>query len=267
MELANISWARLLLVLSLALLAYGGVRLLLATLHRLLSRRIGNIEDRKRFETLDRALRHIANVALFVAITVLLMSELGISVAPLLGAAGVVGIAAGFAAQSLVKDFFRGVVLLFENQIRLGDSVEIAGKAGTVEEVTLRFVRLRDGEGSVHFVSNGEITTVTNKSIGYSVANLDVRVPSSVDLDQVMAVMRETGDALRADPDFADEITEPFELVGITEWQEFSVTVRGRFKTVAGQAGSVRSEYLKRVRAHLLAAGIPLYEPVTRLRA
>ncbi len=267
MDLANSSWLRLLIVLCLALLAYGGVRLLLAALHRLLSRRIGNIEDRKRFETLDRALRYIANVALFVAVTVLLMSELGISVAPLLGAAGVVGIAVGFAAQSLVKDFFRGIVLLFENQIRLGDAVEIAGKAGTVEEVTLRFVRLRDGEGNVHFVSNGEITTVTNKSIGYSFANIDVRVPSTVDLDQVIAIMRDTGIDLRADPDFADRILEDFELSGINDWQEFSVAVRGRYKTLSGQAGGVRSEYLMRVRARLLAAGIPLFEPVTRLRA
>lgn len=267
MEVANISWLRLLIVLCVALLAYAGVRLLLATLHRLLARRIDNIEDRKRYETLDRALRYIANVALFVAITVLLMSELGISVAPLLGAAGVVGIAVGFAAQSLVKDFFRGIVLLFENQIRLGDSVEIAGKSGTVEEVTLRFVRLRDGEGSVHFVSNGEITTVTNRSIGYSWANLDVRVPSTSDLDQVMAIMEETGEALRADPAFSDSIIDGFELIGITDWQEFSVAVRGRFKTHAGDAGRVRSEFLKRVRGRLLAAGIPLYEPVTRLRA
>ncbi len=267
MELANISWLRLLIVLCLALLAYGGVRLLLATLHRLLSRHIDNDEDRKRFETLDRALRYICNVALAVAVTVLLMTELGISVAPLLGAAGVVGIAVGFAAQSLVKDFFRGIVLLFENQIRLGDSVEIAGKAGTVEEVTLRFVRLRDGEGSVHFVSNGEITTVTNKSIGYSFANLDVRVPASADLDQVAAIMREVGTELQADPSFSDRILDPFEWSGIQDWQEFSVALRGRYRTRPGQAGGVRAEFLKRVRARLLGAGIPLYEPVTRLRA
>lgn len=267
MELANISWLRLLIVVGLALLAYGGIRLLLATLHRVLSRRIDNDEDRKRFETLDRALRYICNVALLVAITVLLMTELGISVAPLLGAAGVVGIAIGFAAQSLVKDFFRGIVLLFENQIRLGDAVEIAGKAGTVEEVTLRFVRLRDGDGSVHFVSNGEISTVTNKSIGYSFANIDVRVPASANLDQVAALMRETGEALQQDPDFASRILDPFELTGIQDWQEFSVALRGRFRTRPGQAGGIRAEFLKRIRARLLDAGIPLYEPVTRLRA
>lgn len=267
MDFDNISWLRLVVVLCLALIGYGGLRLLLAGLNRLLSRRIDNVEDRKRLETLDRAVRYIANVALTITVFVLLMSELGISIAPFLGAAGIVGIAAGFASQSLVKDFFRGIVLLLENQIRLGDAVEIAGKAGTVEEITLRFVRLRDDQGSVHFVSNGEITTVTNRSIGYSMAIVDVRVPATADIEGVMRIMRETGAVLAADPAFAGIILEPFSLTGITDWQEFSVVVRGRFKTVAGKAGGVRSQFLEQVRLRLLDAGIPLYEPAARPRA
>ncbi|MET0508146.1 MAG: mechanosensitive ion channel family protein [Burkholderiaceae bacterium] len=265
--LGNVSWPRVAVVVGLAIVAFAAVRLLLTGLHRLFARRFQSAEDRKRLETLDRALRYITNIALTVAFFILLMSEFGISVAPILGAAGIVGIAVGFAAQSLVKDFFRGVFLLLENQIRLGDVVEIAGKSGKVEEVTLRYVRLRDDKGSVHFVSNGEITTVTNMSIGFSYSVVDVRVPSSADLDRVMEIMRQTAAELEADEEYGPRIIEPFDLAGVADWQEFSVVLRGRFKTGAGQAGSVKSRFLERVRAKLMEADVPLHEPVTRLRA
>jgi small-conductance mechanosensitive channel len=265
--LGNVSWPRVAFVVCLAIVAFVAVRLLLTGLNRLLANRVRDAEDRKRFDTLDRAVRYIANIAIAVAIFILLMAELGISVAPILGAAGIVGIAAGFAAQSLVKDFFRGIFILLENQIRLGDVVEIAGKAGKVEEVTLRYVRLRDDKGSVHFVSNGEITTVTNMSIGYSFAVVDIRVPSTSDLDQVTEIMRSTGTEMQSDETVGPMIMEPFEFSGVADWQEFSVVLRGKFKTGAGQAWSVRSRFLERVRQRLMESGIPLYEPVTRLRA
>lgn len=106
----------------------------------------------------------------------LILSELGVSIAPILGGAGVVGLAIGFGAQSLVRDYFTGFFLLLENQLTTGDVVEIADKSGLVEDVTLRFVRLRDYSGNVHYAPNSLITTVTNMSRGFGQAVIDVRI-------------------------------------------------------------------------------------------
>src|SRR6185436_16050470 len=99
--------------------------------------------------------RYIAGIGTTAIAGMLILSEIGVSIAPILGAAGVVGVAIGFGAQSLVKDYFTGLFLLLENQVRQGDVVEVAGKSGAIEAITLRYIRLRDYEGSVHYIPNG----------------------------------------------------------------------------------------------------------------
>jgi len=128
------------------------------------SNRLRDGGDRKRMETVSRVLNYVASVVIGVMTFMTVLAKLGISIAPLLATAGVAGVAVGFGAQTLVKDYFTGMVLLIEDQIRQGDSVEVAGKTGVVEELTLRYVRLRDGDGSVHFIPNSAITTVTNRT-------------------------------------------------------------------------------------------------------
>lgn len=118
----------------------------------------------KRLDTLSNVFEHTATVVMVSIAGMLTFDQIGISIAPILATAGVAGIAVGFGAQSLVKDFFTGLFLLIENQVAEGEVVEVAGKSGTVEEITLRHIRLRDQDGSVHFVPNGIITIVTNKS-------------------------------------------------------------------------------------------------------
>ena len=127
-------------------------------------------------------------------------SELGISIAPILATAGVAGIAIAFGAQSLIKDYFTGFFLLIEDQIRQGDVVEIAGKSGEVEEVTLRYVRLRDGDGYVHFVPNGEIKLVTNRTRGLRPRGDRRGVASSQKVEDAFQAMRDVGAELRQDP-------------------------------------------------------------------
>lgn len=122
-------------------------------------------DSERRVVTLVRAIRYALGVAITVVVLMLLLSEFGISIAPLLGAAGVAGVAIGLAAQGMAKDFLRGFALLLDNQIRVGDDVEIAGKRGTVEALTLRCVRLREPDGTVHFVRTGQVDTVTNRSL------------------------------------------------------------------------------------------------------
>ena len=150
------------------------------TLHKRLLARAPGVEERKRVNTLDRIFGYILSVVIVVVTVMLVLSEMGISIAPLLATAGVVGIAISFGAQSLVKDYFTGFVMLMENQIRQSDVIDIANKTGTVEEVTLRYVRLRDGDGAVHFVPNSAISTVTNHSRDFAYSVVEIGVAYSV---------------------------------------------------------------------------------------
>ncbi len=162
--------------LALAWLAHRLVARLLRAFRSRIAPHITDAEDARRADTLARVSRHMATVVIVLIAGMLVLSELGISVAPILGAAGVVGLAFGFGAQSLVKDYVSGFFLLLENQVTKGDVVEIAGKSGEVEDVTLRYVQLRDYGGNVHFVPNGLITIVTNMSRGFAYAVIEVGV-------------------------------------------------------------------------------------------
>ena len=144
--------ARIAVILLVAWLVQRFVGRLMRAMHRAVERRAGDHHDLQRAGTLGRSLRYALNVLVVLVAGMLVLGELGISVAPILATAGVAGIAIGFGAQSLIKDYFNGFFILVEDQIREGDVVEIVGKSGLVEEVTLRFVRLRDADGHVHFV-------------------------------------------------------------------------------------------------------------------
>ena len=224
-------------------------------------------EQIKRAETLGRAFRYLASVIISLIAVVLILSEIGISVAPILGAAGVVGLAIGFGAQSLVKDYFTGFFILLENQITTGDVVDIAGKAGLVEDVTLRYVRLRDYDGNVHYVPNGLISTVTNMSQGFAYSVVDVGVAYRENVDQVLAVMREVAEALRVDERHATRILEPVEVVGVERWDDSSVVLRCRFKVRPLEQWTVRREYLRLLKAAFDRDGIEIPFPHLTLYA
>jgi small conductance mechanosensitive channel len=237
------------------------VRRALSTMHRRVTERMEDPEAAKRTQTLTRVFRYIANVVIGLITVILVLSEVGISIAPILGAAGVVGLAVGFGAQSLVKDFFTGFVLLLENQIRQGDVVNVAGHAGVVENVTLRYVQLRDYDGQVHFVPNGQIDIVVNLSRGFAHSVIDVGVGYGADIDQVMALMQDVAARLRAEPDWAERIEGDFEMAGVNEWGDSAVTIRGRFRVRAGQQWPVKREMLRRLKYAFDAAGIEIPFP------
>jgi len=223
--------------------------------------RLANAEDAKRIGTLCRAFRYIGSVVISIVAAMLVMNELGISIAPILATAGVAGIAIGFGAQSLVKDYFAGLFLLVEDQIRQGDVVQIAGCGGLVEEVTLRYVRLRDFEGHVHFVPNGEITIVTNRTRDYAQALIEVGVAYRESADEALQVMREVGRDMRADPDWGGRILDDVEIVGVERWDDSAVILRCRLKVVGIQQWSVRREFLRRLKIAYDARGIEIPFP------
>ena len=220
--------------------------------------RLSDRESAKRIGTLAQVSRYAISVAVWVLAGIMVLSELGVSVAPILGAVGVVGIAVGFGAQSLVKDYFTGFFLLIENQIRQGDVVKIGAHQGLVEEVTLRYVRLRDYDGNVHFIPNGMITTVTSMSRDFSYAVVDISVSSTEQAARVMELMREVAARLQEDPDFGKRILSPLEMAGVERWDAAGMVIRARLCVEPLEQNPVRREYLRRLVAAFAEAGIEM---------
>lgn len=249
------------LIIVMALIVRGVAKRLLSVLHARLLARAPGMEERKRIDTLDRIFGYIVSVVVGVVTIMLVLAELGISIAPLLATAGVVGIAISFGAQSLVKDYFTGFVMLMENQIRVGDSVDVAGKSGTVEEVTLRYVRLRDGEGAVHFVPNSAIATVTNHSRDFAYAVVDIGIGYSANLGYTYEVIQSVGQALRQDSTEGPKIIGDMEILGVTQLADSAVTVRVRMKVQPMDKWSVRRAILARVKEAFETQGIEIPFP------
>lgn len=256
---------RILLIAILTLLALRTIHRVVPQLRELLVARQETTEDGQRIRTLSRVIRYVLTVAVTLLGAILVLGELGISVAPILGAAGVIGIAVGFGAQSLVKDYFTGFFLLLENQLRIGDVVDAGGKSGTVEELTLRYLRLRDYSGNVHYIPNGNITVVTNMSLGFAYAVIDIGVAYAERIDEVVALMRRVGETLRTDPSFAGRILEPLEVAGVEQWADSAVVIRCRFKVAPLEQWSVRREYLARIKAAFDEAGVEIPFPHVKL--
>jgi small conductance mechanosensitive channel len=185
----------------------------------------------------------LGTVAIFGA-----LSEMGVAIGPMLTAAGVVGIAVGFGAQQLVQDVINGFFLLLDDQIRVGDVVKIGDRGGLVEKINLRITVLRDLEGNVHFIRNGQIGIVTNMTKEYSRYVFDVGVAYREDVDRVMEVMHEVHEELRADGHFGALILEPLEMLGLDRFEDSAVIVRARTKTKALSQWEVAREYNRRLK-------------------
>ena len=205
----------------------------------------------RRVETLSSVFRHTVNIVIVGMAAMLTLGEVGISILPLLATAGVAGIAIGFGAQSLVKDFLAGLFLLLENQVNEGDMIEAAGKSGHVERLSLRHIRIRDYEGNVHFIPNGMITTVTNKSREYGFAVIDMTVGKQEDIERVFAAMREVGAALRDDPLYGPAVLEDVDIAGVEKVEDAAITLRCRLKVMPEKQWSVRREFLRRMKPAL----------------
>ncbi|MCL2636554.1 MAG: mechanosensitive ion channel family protein [Betaproteobacteria bacterium] len=255
---------RISVIVLFAFAAHAAIRRLLPRLRETVISRQESHDAVQRVHTLTRVVRYTLTVAIGVITALLVLGELGVSVAPLLGAAGVAGIAIGFGAQSLVKDYFSGFFLLLENQIRIGDIIEAGGKMGAVEELTLRYLRLRDYSGNVHYVPNGQITVVTNMSRGFAYAVIDLGIRHDEDVDRVIGAMREVGAELRQDPAFAAKILADLEIAGVNQWADSAVVIRCRFQVAPSEQWSVRREYLRRAKAAFDRQGIDM--PLPRLK-
>lgn len=256
---------RIALILILTLVALRLVHRGIPRMRELIEAKQGANGGGQRLRTLSQVIRYVLTVTITVVAGILILSEIGISVAPILGAAGVVGIALGFGAQSLVKDYFTGFFLLLENQIRVGDVVEAGGKSGLVEEVTLRYLRLRDYSGNVHYIPNGSITIVTNMSMGFAFAVMDIGVAYRENTDRVVGVLRSVGQTLRAEEGFTGKILDDLEIAGVDSLADSAVIIRCRFQVAPLEQWNVRREFLRRVKQAFDAEGIEIPFPHRKL--
>ena len=205
--------------------------------------------------------RNILLVVIGSVAFMMVLGELGLDVTPLLAGAGVIGLAVGFGAQSLIKDIITGAFILFENQFMVGDWIEAGGKMGGVENITVRTVQLRDLDGYVHTVPFGDISSVTNMMRGHGYAVIDVGVAYQENTDKVIGVVRRVDQEARGDPDLAQRLTGELEVLGVNALGDSSVTLRFRVRTRAGFQWGVRREYLRLLKLEFDRAGIEIPYP------
>lgn len=228
---------------------------------RILTRKKDGTELKKRADTLGSVFRYSILALILFTVVLDTLKVLGIDLAPLLAGAGVLGLAIGFGAQNLVKDIISGFFILLEDQIRVGDVVQIADKSGVVEKLTLRMVILRDISHNVHFIPSGEVTVVTNMTKEYSGYLFDVGVAYKEDVDQVIEVMKAVDEELRDDEDFGRVILEPLEVMGLEQFADSAVIVRARTKTRPIEQWRVGREFKRRLKKRFDALGIEIPFP------
>lgn len=262
--LDGINWVRIVGILVAGALAGIVTRALLRQFLRTQIEGEADLDSERRVLTLTGALRHALSLVIGFIVVLLLLSELGVDIVPLLGAAGVVGVAVGLAAQGIARDFIRGLSLLSDNQIRIGDDVTVAGQRGIVEDVALRYIRLREYDGTVHFVPSGQIDTVTNRSYGTVYAVVDVAVDAAADLERARAALRAAGDVVTQDPTFLGQVTGPLDIAGLDRWEGDAAVIRARLPVVPNAQAAVRRELLARTKTAFDVAGIAY--PIRRLQ-
>ena len=217
-------------------------------------------EREQRGQTISQLLRSVGKVAVIV-VGLLLSLNVFIDIGPLLAGAGILGLAVSFGAQSLVKDVISGFFYLLEGQFAVGDVIEVAGKSGVVERMTLRMVVLRDVHGAVHMVPNGQITTVSNMTRTWGRAVVDVGVAYGTDVDRALTIFGEEAHRFAHDPEWRARFDGEPEVVGVQGLDENQVTIRTQLRTHAGQQWAVGREFRRRIKNRLDTEGIEIPYP------
>jgi small conductance mechanosensitive channel len=200
----------------------------------------------KRGRTISQLLRSVGRVVI-VTIALLLTFNVFINIAPILAGAGILGLAVSFGAQSLVRDIISGFFILLENQFAVGDVIEAAGKSGVVEKMTMRLVVLRDLEGTMHVIPNGEMKVISNKTRGWARAVVDISVPYTEDVDRALAVVRDEAAQFSTDRTWGLQLDGPVEVLGVESMTDNAVVIRTLLKTQPGSQWNVAREFRRRL--------------------
>ena len=215
----------------------------------------------KRIRTITSLLSTIVVTLIWVTALLMTLEQLGLDVAPVLASAGIVGLAIGFGAQNLVRDIISGFFLILENQVRVGDVAIVNGTGGLVETINFRTLSLRDLSGVVHVFPNGTITTLSNRTKGWSAYVMDIGVAYKEDTDKVTEVMKEVAEEMQGDPNYERKILEPIEIFGVDQFGDSAVVIKARLKTIPIQQWFVGREYLRRLKKAFDARGIEIPFP------
>jgi small conductance mechanosensitive channel len=218
-------------------------------------------ERAERVDTLNRAIRSGLTVVFTIFGAMALLSEFGIDISVLLGGAAVFSIAIAFGAQSLVKDYFSGFMILSENQYRVGNVVKINGISGMVEDISLRTTILRDLQGAAHFIPHGEITIVSNLTHLWSRVELNIGIAYKENVDQVMDVIMETAKKMREEPEYKWLITDDPEMLGVDDFADSAVVIKALVKTRPLKQWQVKRELLRRLKNRFDELGIEIPFP------
>ena len=192
---------------------------------------------------------------------VVILGQLGVNITPILAGAGIAGLAVGFGAQSLVKDFINGLFLLFEGSVAVGDVVIINGTGGLVEGVTLRTIKMRDLAGNVHVIPNGSVDMITNMTKEYSRYVFDVGVAYREDVDEVTGILKEIGESMQNDPEYRDDILEPLEILGVDRFDDSAVVIKARITTRRIKQWRIGREFNRRMKKVFDERGIEIPFP------
>jgi len=222
------------------------------------------LERAKRARTLGTVINKVVSITLTGVVLLVMLHSFGLNITPFLTGAGILGLAVGFGAQTLVRDVISGFFLILEDQVRVGDVAAINGVGGLVEAINLRTIVLRDAEGTVHVFPNGAITTLANRSKDFSYYVVDLPISYREDPDRVAAVLKQVAEGMQADPAFAPSILEPLEMMGVDAFRDWSVVLKMRIKTVPTKQWQVGREFRKRIRRRFTEEGIEVPYPAMR---
>jgi small conductance mechanosensitive channel len=247
------------------LLAFAGWQLIKYLAHRIVLHADDDDDTRltineKRAQTVSQLMRSVGRAVLFLLTLIMILNEF-MDIAPILGASAILGLAISFGSQSLVKDFISGFFILTEGQFAVGDVIEVEGRKGAVERMTLRLVMLRDIDGTLHIIPNGQITVVSNRTSGWSRAILDIGVSYDTDLDRAITILQEEAALFSKDEKWARRLDGTPEVLGVQDLADNAILIRVTVRTEPGNQWEAAREFRLRVKRRFDDEGIEIPFP------
>lgn len=215
-------------------------------------------EEKLREATLVDMFKTVTSVVMWTIVVIVILQEIGVNLAALATGAGLIGVVVGFGAQSMIRDFLSGAFIITENQYRIGDVVTVGDRSGLVEQITIRMTKLRDLDGSVHFIPNGEIKSVKNMTLDYSGVVIDVGVSYDADVDVAREIINKVGKELADDEKWRRSIIEPISFLRLDSFGDSSVNLKAAGKTTPLEQWNVASEYRIRLKKAFEDVGVEM---------
>jgi small conductance mechanosensitive channel len=257
--------AKIGLIVALALAAMEIAHLSVIGLFNRVAGRARTLRRASQIRTLAPVVAGVISTSLMIVAAMMALSQIGVEIGPLIAGAGIVGLAVGFGAQTLVKDFLTGIFMIVEDTVSVGDVVRIGDSGGVVEDMSLRTIKLRDFDGTLHVFPYSEAQVIHNMTKHFSFYVFNLSISYSSDIGKALDIMRSVGEDLRKDPEFAPMIMEPIEVVGVDQLGDSGVVLKARIKTRPIKQWSVGREYLKRIKLAFDAGGIEIPFPHLKL--